>query len=67
MRTNGAWQLTEPLTYPAQSVSIEKLVTELAGLTPASSITALEGSTEQEQFVPVTNPAAAPPRMSATA
>lgn len=41
-RTNGAWQLTEPLTYPAQAVSIEKLLTELERLTPAIRITARE-------------------------
>ncbi len=42
VRTNGTWQLTEPLVYPAQAVSIEKLVSEIAGLTPAASITARE-------------------------
>ena len=41
-RTNGVWQLTEPLVYPAQAVSIEKLLAELERLTPAPYITARE-------------------------
>ena len=41
-RTNGTWQLTEPLVYPAQAVSIEKLLAELEALTPAPYITARE-------------------------
>jgi hypothetical protein len=39
-RTNGIWQLIEPLVSPAQAVSIEKLLAELEVLTPASYITA---------------------------
>ena len=38
----ATWQLTEPLVYPAQAVSIEKLLAELEPLTPASYITARE-------------------------
>jgi hypothetical protein len=41
-RTNGAWQLSEPLVYPAQAASIENLLTELERLTPATCITARE-------------------------
>ena len=41
-RTNGVWQLTEPLVYPAQAASIEKLLAELGRLTPAPYITARE-------------------------
>jgi hypothetical protein len=50
-RTNGAWQLNlrpslegaaEPLVYPAQAVSIDKLLTELEQLTPATYLTARE-------------------------
>ena len=41
-RTNGTWQLTEPLVYPAQALSIEKLLAELERLTPASYIKARE-------------------------
>ena len=41
-RTNGTWQLTEPLVYPAQGLSIEKLLAELEGLIPASHIKARE-------------------------
>ncbi len=41
-RTNGTWQLTEPLVYPAQGTSIEKLLAELERLTPAPYITARE-------------------------
>ena len=39
-RTNGTWQLTEPMAYPAQVVSIEKLLAELERLTPAPYLTA---------------------------
>ena len=39
-RTNGTWELTEPLVYPAQAISIEKLLAELERLTPASYIKA---------------------------
>ena len=41
-RTNGTWQLTRPVVYPAQGVSIEKLLAELEQLTPAPYITARE-------------------------
>ncbi len=41
-RTNGTWRLTEPLVYPAQAVSVEKLLAELERLTPAPYITARE-------------------------
>jgi hypothetical protein len=41
-RTNGTWRLTEPLVYPAQAVSIEKLLAELERLKPAPYITARE-------------------------
>src|ERR1035441_808530 len=39
-RTNGIWQLTEPLVSPAQAASIEKLLAVLEVLTPATYITA---------------------------
>ena len=41
-RTNGTWQLTEPLVYPAQGASIEQLLAELERLVPAPYITARE-------------------------
>jgi hypothetical protein len=41
-RTNGVWQLAEPIVYPAQAASIEKLLAGLAQLTPAPYITARE-------------------------
>jgi hypothetical protein len=41
-RTNGVWQLTQPLVYPAQAVSIESLLSQLERLTPAPYITARE-------------------------
>jgi hypothetical protein len=41
-RTNGVWQLAEPVIYPAQAASIEKLLAELERLTPAPYITARE-------------------------
>jgi hypothetical protein len=41
-RTNGAWTLTAPIEYPAQSVSIENLLSVLDRMIPASRITAAE-------------------------
>jgi len=41
-RTNGVWQLTEPLVYPAQAASIENLLMRLQRLTPAPYIAARE-------------------------
>jgi hypothetical protein len=41
-RTNGTWQVTEPLVYLAQAVSIEKLLAELERLTASSYIPARE-------------------------
>lgn len=41
-RTNGTWHLTKPMAYPAQTVSIEKLLAEIEQLTPAPYITARE-------------------------
>jgi hypothetical protein len=41
-RTNGVWQLADPVVYPAQAVSIEKLLAELQRLTPAPYISARE-------------------------
>ena len=53
LRTNGAWQLTEPLAYPAQVVSVEKLLTELEQLTPAPYLTSRElrgGANTDEEY-----------------
>ena len=41
-RTNGIWQLTEPISYPAQGASIDALLSELEQLTAAPYITARE-------------------------
>jgi hypothetical protein len=41
-RTNQAWQLTRPLSYPAQAASIDNLLAALRRLTPAARITARE-------------------------
>jgi hypothetical protein len=41
-RTNGGWQLTEPLKYPAQALSIETLLANLEHLTPTALISPLE-------------------------
>ncbi len=41
-RTNGGWQLSKPLVYPAQTVSIENLLTVLEQLTPAAHISESE-------------------------
>ena len=37
-RTNQGWQLVAPLVYPAQSISVENLLTILERLTPAAFI-----------------------------
>src|ERR1700676_5275568 len=39
-RTNGGWQLTKPLVYPAQSAAIEKLLQAAADLSPQTIISA---------------------------
>jgi hypothetical protein len=41
-RTNGAWLLTKPITYPAQSTAMETLLAALQKLTPAIRISAGE-------------------------
>jgi hypothetical protein len=41
-RTNGAWQLTKPLVYPAQSEKVEAFLQALEGLTAAAYITPSE-------------------------
>src|ERR1039457_2306000 len=41
-RTNGVWQLAEPIVYPAQAFSIQNLLAGLEQLTPAPYITARE-------------------------
>jgi len=41
-RTNGAWLLTKPIAYPAQSAAIEALLDALQKLTPATRISAAE-------------------------
>ena len=40
--TNGAWLLTKPIAYPAQTAAIETLLTALQKLTPAIRISAGE-------------------------
>jgi hypothetical protein len=41
-RTNGGWQLTEPIVYPAPSTNIESLLSALEQLTTAAYITPAE-------------------------
>jgi len=41
-RTNGTWVLTEPLQYPAQTASVDALLTALEKLSPAVYITSQE-------------------------
>ncbi len=41
-RTNGDWQLTKPMVYPAQSPAVESLLHALEGLSPQSRISAQE-------------------------
>jgi hypothetical protein len=42
VRTNGLWQLVEPVIYPAQVVSVENLLVTLERLRPAAYISAQE-------------------------
>lgn len=41
-RTNGVWQLVEPVVYPAQSTNIQKLIDALQQLTVAHTISEQE-------------------------
>jgi hypothetical protein len=41
-RTNGTWQIMEPLVYPAQGLSIERFLAALDQLTPAAYLAAHE-------------------------
>lgn len=41
-KTNGAWVLTDPVAYPAQSASIDNLLSALEKLTATAHITATE-------------------------
>ncbi|MGA3282953.1 MAG: DUF4340 domain-containing protein [Verrucomicrobiota bacterium] len=41
-RTNGNWQLTKPIVYPAQTTAIEMLLGALQTLVPATKISAAE-------------------------
>src|SRR5580692_11590109 len=41
-RTNGGWQLTKPLVYPASSAAVEKLLEAAAELSPQTIIPAQE-------------------------
>lgn len=41
-RTNGVWQLTKPLVYPAQSPAVENLLQAVAELSPQARLTAQE-------------------------
>jgi len=41
-RTNGNWQLTKPVIYPAQTTAIEMLLGALQKLAPATKISAAE-------------------------
>ena len=47
-RTNGAWLLTKPVIYPAQSAAIETLLAALQKLTPAIRISAAELREQRE-------------------
>jgi len=52
-RVEGAWQLTEPVHYPAQGIKIAQLLAYLEKLTPATTITAAEiraRPTAEEEF-----------------
>src|ERR1017187_631001 len=47
-RKNGRWRLTEPVSYPAQSASIEALLSALEQLVPATRISAQELSSVRD-------------------
>ncbi|HVM50079.1 MAG TPA: DUF4340 domain-containing protein [Candidatus Acidoferrum sp.] len=59
-RTNGAWELTQPQSYPAQNASVEELLTALEGLTPAAVITGreLRGNTNADEEYGLATPQA---------
>ena len=40
--TNGTWQLTRPIAYPAQSLAVENLLNALRNLSPQDHISAQE-------------------------
>ena len=42
VRTNNAWRLTKPISYPAQTAAIETLLAALQKLKPATRISATE-------------------------
>ena len=46
--TNGTWQLTQPVIYPAQAAAVSALLDALQNLTPASRISAAELSEHDE-------------------
>lgn len=41
-RTNGQWQITKPITYPAQATSIETLLNALQQIAPMQTISGAE-------------------------
>jgi hypothetical protein len=47
-RTNGAWRLIKPITYPAQRATIESLLDALQKLTPVTRISAAELRTHHD-------------------
>jgi len=59
-RTNGTWQLTQPLTYPALATNIDRLLKELQALKPATYIAPAElrGRPDIEQEYGFTSPQA---------
>lgn len=50
VNTNGAWTLTQPVAYPAQSAAIQSLLTALQKLKPALRLTPSEVSQNRSQF-----------------
>jgi hypothetical protein len=47
IRTNGAWQLEKPFTYPAQVAAIQALLGTIAQLTPVMRLSAAEMSSHK--------------------
>src|SRR3954471_9527552 len=59
-KTNGGWVLTDPVAYPAQSASIDSLLSGLEKLTATAHITAgeLKNLPDAEEEYGLSNPQA---------
>ena len=59
-RTNGTWQITSPIVYPAQTASVEGLLAALEHLLPVKYVTAaeLKGRAKADEEFGFNNPQA---------